>query len=66
MGISYVSRYEQKLKDTLDKVKLGGLEASVLEELEEHLILGSHRLRTYEDARLEIVTYVRRSWYENS
>ena len=29
-----------------------------LEELEKHLILNSNRLRTFEDARLEIVTYV--------
>ena len=28
------------------------------EELEKHLILNSNRLRTSEDARLEIVTYV--------
>ena len=28
------------------------------EELEKHLILNSIRLRTFEDARLEIVTYV--------
>ena len=28
------------------------------EELEKHLILNSNRLRTFEDARLEVVTYV--------
>ena len=28
------------------------------EEFEKHLILNSHRLRTFEDARLVIVTYV--------
>ena len=28
------------------------------EELENHLILNSNRLRTFEDARLEVVTYV--------
>ena len=28
------------------------------EEMEKHLILNSNRLRTFEDARLEIVTYV--------
>ena len=28
------------------------------EELEKHLILNSNRLRTFVDARLEIVTYV--------
>ena len=56
---SYVSRCEEKLKDKMDdEIKLAGLEALVLEELEKHLILNSNRLRTFEDARLEIVTYV--------
>ena len=56
---SYVSRHEKKLKDKLDdEIKLAGLEALVLEELQKHLILNSNRLRTFEDARLEIVTYV--------
>ena len=56
---SYVSRYEKKLKDKMDdEIKLAGLEALVPEELEKHLILNSNRLRTFEDARLEIVTYV--------
>ena len=41
-----------------DEIKLAGLEALVLEELEKHLTLNSNRLRTFEDARLEIVTYV--------
>ena len=55
---SYVSRYE-KLKDKLDgEIKLAGLEILVLEELGKHLILNSNRFRTFEDARLEIVTYV--------
>ena len=50
---------EKKLKDkTDDEIKLAGLEALVLEELEKHLILNSNRLRTYGDARVEIVTYV--------
>ena len=54
-----MSRYEKKLKDKLDDgIKLGGLEALVLEELEKHLILNTNRLRTFEDARLEIMTYV--------
>ena len=35
-----------------------GLEALVLEELEKHLILNSKRMRTFEGARLDIVTYV--------
>ena len=56
---SYVSRYEKKLKDKLDdEIKLAGLEALVPEELEKHLILNSNRLRTFEDARLETVTFV--------
>ena len=56
---SHVSCYEKKLKDKLyDEIKLACLEALVLEELEMHLMLNSNRLRTFEDARLEIVTYV--------
>ena len=48
----------EELKDTLDdEMKLAGLEALVPEELEKYLILNSNRLRTFEDARLEIVTY---------
>ena len=63
MGIerweSYVSRYEKKMKHKLDdEVKLAGLESLVPEELEKHLILNSNRLRTFEDARLEVVSYV--------
>ena len=54
-----VSHYEKKMKDELDdEIKLAGLESLVPEELEKHLILNSNRLRTFEDARLEIVTYV--------
>ena len=49
----YVSRYEKKMKDKLDdEIKLAP------EELEKHMILNSNRLRTFEDARLEVVTYV--------
>ena len=56
---SYVSRYEKKLKEKLDdEIELAGLEALVPEELEKHSILNSNRLRTFEDARLEIVTRV--------
>ena len=56
---SYVSRYEKKMKDKLDdEIKLAGLESLVPEELEKHLILNSNRLRTFEEARLEVVTYV--------
>ena len=55
---SFVSRYEKKLKDKLDdEIKLAGLEALVPEELEKHLILNSNRLRTFEDARLDIVKF---------
>ena len=54
-----MSRYEKKLEDKLDDVvKLAGLEALVPEELERHLIRNSNRLRTFEDARPEVVTYV--------
>ena len=54
-----MSRYEKQLKHTLsDDIKIGGVEALVPEGIEKHLILNSHRLRTFEDAQLEIVTYV--------
>ena len=47
------------MKDKLDdEIKLAGLQALVPEELETHLILNSNRLRTFEDARLDVVTYV--------
>ena len=56
---SYVSRFKKKLKDNLDDdIKFAGVEALVTEELVKHLILYSNRLRTFEDARMEIVTYV--------
>ena len=56
---SYVSRHEKKMKDKLDgEIKLAGLESVVPEKLEKHLILNSNRLRTFEDARQEVVTYV--------
>ena len=56
---SFVSRYEKKVKSKLDdEIKHAGLEALVPEELEKFLILNSNRLRTFEDARLKIVTYV--------
>ena len=56
---SCVSRYENKLKDKLDdEIKLAGLKALVPEERKKHLILNSNRLRNFEDARLEIGTYV--------
>ena len=56
---SYVLRFWKKLKDKLDdEIKLAGLEALVPEELEKHLVLNWNRMRTFEDARLEIVTYV--------
>ena len=54
-----MSRYGKKMKDKLDdEIKLAGLESLVPEELEKHLILNSNRLRTFEDARVEVVTYV--------
>ena len=45
-----------------DEIKRAGLEALVTEEVEEHLILNSNRLRTFEDARREVVTYVERQF----
>ena len=52
-------RYEKKMKDKLDEeIKLAGLESLVPGELDKHLILNSKRLRTFEDARLEVVTYM--------
>ena len=59
MGILRVALRKKKLKDKFDdEVELAGLEALVPEELERHVMLNSNRLRTFEDARLEIVTYV--------
>ena len=47
------------MKDKLDdEIKLAGLESLKPEEFEKHLIFNSNRLRTFEDARLEVVTYV--------
>ena len=58
-GSLLVSQYEKMLKNKMnDENKLAGLEALVPEELEKHLILNSSRFRTFEDARLEVVTYV--------
>ena len=52
-----MSRFEKKMKDKLDdEIKLAGLESLVPEELEKDLILNPNRLRTFEDARLEVVT----------
>ena len=53
-----MSRNEKKLKNKMDEIKLAGFEALVPEELEKHLMLNSNRLRTFEDARLEIMTCV--------
>ncbi len=53
------SQYEDKSKNKMnDEIKLAGLEALVPKELQKHLILNSNRLRTFEDARQEVVTYV--------
>ena len=49
-----VARYE-KLKGTMDGA---GLESLMPEELENRLIFNSNRLKTFEDAPSEIVTYV--------
>ena len=54
-----MSRYEKKVKSKLDdEIELAGLEALVPEELQKKWILNSNRLRTFEDARLKVVTYV--------
>ena len=54
-----MSRCDKKMKDKWDdEIKLAGLEPLVQEELEKHLILNSNHLRTFEDARLEVVTHV--------
>ena len=54
-----MSRFEKKMKDKLDgEIKLAGHESLVPKELEKHLILNSNRLRTFEDERLQVVTYV--------
>ena len=46
------------MKDKLDdEIKLARLEAPVPEELEKFLILKSNRLRKFDDACLEVVTY---------
>ena len=56
---SVVSQYEKMLENKMnDEKKLAGLEVLVPEELEKHLVFISNRLRTFEDARLEVVTYV--------
>ena len=56
---SHVSRYEKKVEGKPDGgVELAGLESLLPEELEKHLILNSNHLRTFEEARLEVVTYV--------
>ena len=54
-----MSQYEKMLENEMnDEIKLAGLEALVPEELEKHLILNTNRLRIYEDARREVVSYV--------
>ena len=54
-----MSRYESKLEDKMDdEIKLVGLESLVPKKLEKHLILNSNRFRTFEDARMEFVTFV--------
>ena len=54
-----MSQYEKMLENkTNDDIKLAGLEALAPEVLEKHLILNYYRIRTFEDARREVVTYV--------
>ena len=54
---SFVSCNEKKMKLD-DEIKLTGLESLVPEGLEKHLVINSNPLRTFEDARLEVETYV--------
>ena len=63
-----MSQYEKMLENKMnDEIKLAGLEALVAEELEKHLNLNSDRIRTFEDARREVVTYVEaKCCFENS
>ena len=58
LGILRVALREKLTGKLDDEIKLAGLEALVLEDLEKHLILKSNRLRFFADARMEIVTYV--------
>ena len=52
-------QYEKMLENKMnDEIKLAGFDALVAEELENHLILNSDRIRTLEDARREVVMYV--------
>ena len=54
-----MSRYEKKMKDKLDdEIKFASLGSLVPDELEKHLIFNTNGQRTFEDARLEVVTYV--------
>ena len=58
-----VSKYEEQSKNKMnDEIKLAGLEALVPKELEKHLVLNSNRLRTFEDARRGVVTYVEKQF----
>ena len=41
-----------------DEIKRAALASLVPEEFENHLIFNSNRLKTFEDARREVVTYV--------
>ena len=51
-------RFEKKKDKLDDEIKHAVLESLVLKDLEKQLILNSNRLRTVEDARLEVVTFV--------
>ena len=60
---SAVSQYEEKSKKKMNnEIKWAGPEALVPKELEKHLILNSNRLRTVEDARRAVVTYVEKQF----
>ena len=60
---SYVLRCENKLMDAGDQTRWSA--GIGVQELEKLLMLKSNILRTFDDARLEIVTYVE-VWLQNS
>ena len=58
-----MSQYEEVGESKMnDEIKLAGLEALVPKELEKHLMLNSNCIRTFEDARRELVTYVEKQF----
>ena len=58
LGVPSVALQEEAEKQVRQWNQAYYLEALKTEELEKHLIFNSNRLRTFDDTRLEIVTYV--------